>query len=1038
MKVFNYLTLAMIFLFGVNASLQAQCTASFTHTNTGNTYNFTSSVSGGLFNPVYIWTIDDYSNYTNHTLYGANPSFTFGGTPAIGYHYVCLTVLDSITGCQTTYCDSIYVNNGGNPCAGFSGSFTYTNSGSTFNFTSAVTGGAAIFYNWNFHGLGTSNAPNPSFTYPGQGWYAVDMTVIDTISGCQHTQHDSVYVSGGNSNPCAGHSVSYTSSVSGNNVTLTGQSTGYHPITSTMYYVDGNTNAYLGSGANLTLTLPNGTHYICFYAAGTVFDSLTNTYDSCGSVYCDTIVVNGNNNPCANTFVSFGDSTGAGNNTHFYSFVGGFQAGAYYLWDFGNGTYSSAMNPTVQLSNGWHYVCLTVDDSSCVETYCDSIYVQNSGNPCNTSVWFVDSIGAGNNTHFYSFVSGFQASTYFSWDFGNGTYSNAMNPTVQLSNGWHYVCLTVGDSNCVETYCDSIYVQNNGNPCAGFAGTFNYTTSGTTVNFTSTITGGTPSYGYYWNFGDGNFGFGANPSHTYAVGTSYGVTLTISDTTGCSYTYYDTVTVGNGGNPCANTFVSFGDSTGAGNNVHFYSFVGGFQAGAYYTWDFGNGTYSNAMNPTVQLSNGWHYVCLTVDDSSCVETYCDSIYVQNNGGGCTQNEVTLTINLDNYAGETSWEVTDASGAVVGSFSYPPFMSASTMTHTLCLPNGCYNFTIYDSYGDGICCQYGQGDYALVDNSTGATLAAGGAFAYAETTNFCVGGASNPCGAFANSYFTYTVDSTGTVSFAPQIVGNQYPLNFNWDFGNGNTSTASHPTFTFATNGYHVVCLTADSAGCTFTYCDTIMITTNNNGNPAGPCVNLTADININQDSTNPFLLWMQPVVSGAAANAQFTFVWDFGDNTGGFSGSPTHIYNSYGSYVVCLMAVDNVNGCVVTFCDTITIDSSGNFSRNFTKPGFTVNTLPPVINFYTAVEQVEQTDVAINLFPNPARETVNLAINTTEAINGTVAILDVTGKIAYHQVLDLDAGEQQVTLPVSELPAGIYLVKLTSETTQKTMKFIKE
>ncbi|MEM6396767.1 MAG: S8 family serine peptidase [Bacteroidota bacterium] len=106
--------------------------------------------------------------------------------------------------------------------------------------------------------------------------------------------------------------------------------------------------------------------------------------------------------------------------------------------------------------------------------------------------------------------------------------------------------------------------------------------------------------------------------------------------------------------------------------------------------------------------------------------------------GCPDNEVTLTIVLDNYPGETSWTVTNGNGQTVASGgTYGNFPNGSTVTEDICLPDGCYDFTINDSYGDGICCAYGSGSYSLVGG--GSTLASGGAFGFSETTNFCVGG-----------------------------------------------------------------------------------------------------------------------------------------------------------------------------------------------------------------------------------------------------------------------------------------------------------
>lgn len=59
-----------------------------------------------------------------------------------------------------------------------------------------------------------------------------------------------------------------------------------------------------------------------------------------------------------------------------------------------------------------------------------------------------------------------------------------------------------------------------------------------------------------------------------------------------------------------------------------------------------------------------------------------------------------------------------------------------------LPAGYYSLTMKDSYGDGMCCGYGNGSYSLTNNSNNTVLASGGAFTFSETTTFCVGGATN--------------------------------------------------------------------------------------------------------------------------------------------------------------------------------------------------------------------------------------------------------------------------------------------------------
>ena len=117
---------------------------------------------------------------------------------------------------------------------------------------------------------------------------------------------------------------------------------------------------------------------------------------------------------------------------------------------------------------------------------------------------------------------------------------------------------------------------------------------------------------------------------------------------------------------------------------------------------------------------------VTIDDGSCII------------GGV---EITFTILTDNYPGETTWSVADASGTVVMTGG-PYSSSGTTYSSTVCVDNGCYDLTINDSYGDGICCGYGTGNYVIT--SQGATLVSGGEFASTETVNFCVSGDTAGC------------------------------------------------------------------------------------------------------------------------------------------------------------------------------------------------------------------------------------------------------------------------------------------------------
>lgn len=108
-------------------------------------------------------------------------------------------------------------------------------------------------------------------------------------------------------------------------------------------------------------------------------------------------------------------------------------------------------------------------------------------------------------------------------------------------------------------------------------------------------------------------------------------------------------------------------------------------------------------------------------------------------GGCT--DVTLTLTLDNYPAETTWSIVDDLGSTV--MSGGPYTNGDkndTKIDTSCLDDGCYTFTINDSYGDGICCSYGNGSYALEDANSNL-LASGGSFTSTQSTNFCLNSSS---------------------------------------------------------------------------------------------------------------------------------------------------------------------------------------------------------------------------------------------------------------------------------------------------------
>jgi hypothetical protein len=145
-------------------------------------------------------------------------------------------------------------------------------------------------------------------------------------------------------------------------------------------------------------------------------------------------------------------------------------------------------------------------------------------------------------------------------------------------------------------------------------------------------------------------------------------------------------------------------------------------------------------------------VCGTPPDPTCTDGIQNGLETGVDCGGpdcpacppCT--DVTVSINLDNYPQETSWQITNSSGTVVASGgTYGSLPDGSNVTEVNCLTDGCYTFTIFDSFGDGICCGYGTGDYTVSVAGAGI-VASGGSFGSIEATPFCIGGGGGGCSA----------------------------------------------------------------------------------------------------------------------------------------------------------------------------------------------------------------------------------------------------------------------------------------------------
>ncbi len=136
----------------------------------------------------------------------------------------------------------------------------------------------------------------------------------------------------------------------------------------------------------------------------------------------------------------------------------------------------------------------------------------------------------------------------------------------------------------------------------------------------------------------------------------------------------------------------------------------------------------------------------------------------------------------------------------------------------------------------------------------------------------------------------------------------------------------------------------------------------------------------------------------STASDALTYLWDFGDGDVGTLINPVHTFSDTGSYTVCLTVTNDCGAD--TICQNVDI-LTGNKDLQAVFPG-------------------------IQLTPNPATDYVSIANLSKMGYDLAIDILDMTGRVVGTSTnLYLQIGERKI-LDVSDLPSGIYWVKLMS------------
>ncbi len=310
---------------------------------------------------------------------------------------------------------------------------------------------------------------------------------------------------------------------------------------------------------------------------------------------------------CQITAVVVVDSMMCGGSNGLYIVLSGGNAPYTYAWSDGSTTSSICPN------NPGTY-CVTITDAQgCMDIQCG-----NTGGGCQINVTLVsDSL----NNCLDPVVSGGTPPYSFFWsDSSTGSFLCNVTP------GASY-CVTVVDANgCAAAACNGA-----NQPC-----TFTYTQNGpalqTLVVFVASFDQQLNPANIIWDLGDGTTASGFQITHFYnACDFVFDVTMTLVDTNGnnlCSYSQYVYVYCDSMNRYCQSSFVFYQDST---NNMTFHFIDQSVYNPVAYQWDFGDGNFSSAQNPShTYITAGIYNVCLVVTDATgCASTSCQQVNAGN-------------------------------------------------------------------------------------------------------------------------------------------------------------------------------------------------------------------------------------------------------------------------------------------------------------------------------------------------------------------------------------------------------------------------
>lgn len=529
-------------------------------------------------------------------------------------------------------------------------------------------------------------------------------------------------------------------------------------------------------------------------------------------------------------------------------------------WTFGDGTTATAFEPVKTFSTSGTYTIKMVNDfGGCKDSITRNITVYKKTKPDFTA----NQTTACMTPFTVNFSNKTTGTNTYQWIFGDGGTSTAANPAYTYTKEGKYsvTLIATNQNGCSDTLVkkDFIVIQK---PVITISGLGLMGCVPITASPKATIAITEPVTGYLWDFGDGTTSTAAAPQHTYANEGNYTISLTITTGSGCSNTVTMVNAVRAGTKPKVNFTINPNDVCAV--KPVFFVDASTPKVDMWY-WEFGDGGKSTIQNPKYEYQDtGWFDVSLIAWNNTCPDTLLvkkavhimPPIAAYRFTNSCTEKYTKVFTDRSIGANTWFWDFGDGTTS-----------AQQNPTHTY-KTKGTYKVLL--KVTNGSCEHSSEQTVKVIDEK---------ALFNADNKFICKG---------------------GTVTFTSAGIDANEISKWQWDFGNGNTSTvANKVTQIFTKPGTYTVTLRiTDKLGCVDTKTEVITVygPTASFVNNSGVC--LGSDIVFTDSSKTD------------GTNALVKWIWNYGDNTSDTltAGPFKHLYAKAGTYTVTLRVEDNF-GC---------------------------------------------------------------------------------------------------------------------------------